>query len=335
MAVNKAALIRYKILDRCFRNPGKKYFIEDLIEECNKQLSEIDPETKGIQRRQILYDIRYMESAEGWSAEIDRIPFGKKKHFRYRDINFSIDNQPLNFAEIEQLSAAVEILSRFKGLPQFEWVNEFAPKLEQSLTVESDNPIIGLDGNEYLKGVEYISPLFHAVLNKKVVSISYQSYKSVAPGEFIIHPYHLKQYNNRWFLFGHNEKLKKLTNLALDRIVSIGTCDVPYHDNDKYNFNEYFEDIIGVTRPDGGVVEKILLKFNEPTLPYILSKPLHGSQKTVKAKDEMLISIEVMHNFELESVLLSFGDRVKIISPQHLQDKINQRLQQAATHYKD
>ena len=34
MATNKNALIRYKILDTCFRNPGKKYFIEDLIEKC-------------------------------------------------------------------------------------------------------------------------------------------------------------------------------------------------------------------------------------------------------------------------------------------------------------
>jgi hypothetical protein len=50
MATNKNALIRYKILDNCFRNIGKKYFIDDLIEECDKMLLEIDPASNGISR---------------------------------------------------------------------------------------------------------------------------------------------------------------------------------------------------------------------------------------------------------------------------------------------
>ena len=110
MSINKSALIRYKILDRCFGNPGKKYFIEDLVVECNRTLIEIDPNSRGIQRRQLYEDIRYMESAEGWSAEIERIPFGKKKYYRYADKSFSINNQPLNAAEMEQLYSSIEII---------------------------------------------------------------------------------------------------------------------------------------------------------------------------------------------------------------------------------
>lgn len=334
MAVNKNALIRYKILDRCFSNPGKKYFIEDLVYECNKQLMEIDPNSKGIQKRQLFEDIKFMESSEGWSAEIEKIAFGKKKFYRYADKNFSIDNQPLNAAEIEQLHSAMEIISRFKGMPQFEWINEFTPKLEQAFTLDAQAmPIISFDSNDYLKGVEYISELFHAVLYKKVLYITYQPFKSETPRYFIIHPYYLKQYNNRWFLFGCNEQMQRLTNLALDRITSIEEYDLPYHENEEYDFNEYFEEIIGVTKPDNGEVEKIVLKFSDISLPYILSKPLHGSQKSIRTESGQLISIEVMINYELESLLLSFGDRVLVIEPQHLQEKIKMRLQIAIQQY--
>ena len=38
MSVNKNALIRYKVLDSCFRNHAKKYFIEDLIEVVLERL---------------------------------------------------------------------------------------------------------------------------------------------------------------------------------------------------------------------------------------------------------------------------------------------------------
>jgi hypothetical protein len=33
MAIIKNAYIRYKVLDACFSNPGKKYFFDDLIDE--------------------------------------------------------------------------------------------------------------------------------------------------------------------------------------------------------------------------------------------------------------------------------------------------------------
>lgn len=57
MSANKNPLIRYKVLDRCFRNPGRRYFLQDLIDECNKVLLEIDSDSKGISRRQIFDDL--------------------------------------------------------------------------------------------------------------------------------------------------------------------------------------------------------------------------------------------------------------------------------------
>ena len=72
MSVNKNALIRYQTLDRCFRNPGRMFFWEDLLEECNKALINFDPKCEGIQRRQLFNDISFMESEEGWSIPLEK-----------------------------------------------------------------------------------------------------------------------------------------------------------------------------------------------------------------------------------------------------------------------
>lgn len=136
MAVNKNAQTRYHVLDKCFSNPMKRYFIEDLIEACNTMLLDIDPTSNGIKRRQLEEDIKYMESEEGYRADIERLRDGKRVYYRYLDPKFSIDKQPLNQAELEQIKSAMHILSRFKGMPQFEWVNELAPKLEQTFLLE-------------------------------------------------------------------------------------------------------------------------------------------------------------------------------------------------------
>ena len=100
MSVNKNALIRYKVLDSCFRNHAKKYFIEDLIDECSNVLAELNPSTNGISRRQIFQDIQFMESTEGWSIELEKSRAGKRIYYRYVDPKFSINNMPLNELEI-------------------------------------------------------------------------------------------------------------------------------------------------------------------------------------------------------------------------------------------
>jgi predicted DNA-binding transcriptional regulator YafY len=295
MATNKNALVRYKILDKCFRNTGRRYFIDDLIDECNKALSNIDSESTGISRRQIFEDISFMESEEGWSIELDKSRDGRKVYYRYNDTSFSINNMPLNEVEVNQLKSAIDILSQFKGMPQFEWMHELVPKLQQGTVAEEKKTIMEFDNNQYLKGIEHLGPLYNAILYKKALTISYQPFESDQPYDVTLHPYYLKQYNNRWFLFGYNpDKSKYDWNLALDRIASVAETKGKYQKNTEINWSEYFEDIIGVTKPITLEVETVILNFSERSAKYIESKPLHGSQKSKWiAEDTLEVSLEV------------------------------------------
>jgi len=336
MATNKNALIRYKVLDACFRNPGKRYFIDDLIEECNRVLATIDPDSNGISRRQILDDIVFMESEEGWSVDLERQRDSRRVFYRYSDTSFSINNMPLNEMEIGQLKSAVDILSQFKGMPQFEWIHELVHKLQQGASLEEEKKtIIEFDSNQYLKGIENLGVLHSAILYKKVLTIAYQPFEADNPTDIIIHPYYLKQYNNRWFLFGYNPENERYDwNMALDRIVSIAEKKGKYQKNTQIDWTEYFEDMIGVTKPNDAVVENITLKFSGKTGKYIESKPLHGSQKSKWLDGSTLeITLQVMINYELERLILSYGDSVNVIKPKELKELIKQRLTSALVNY--
>ena len=65
MATNKNAIIRYRTLDSCFRNPGRMCFFEDLLNECNIALMDYDPSSEGVARTQLFKDIKFMEDAQG------------------------------------------------------------------------------------------------------------------------------------------------------------------------------------------------------------------------------------------------------------------------------
>ncbi len=324
MPQNKNAIIRYNTLDKCFRNPGRSYTIDDLLDECNEALTEENPNTDGIKRRQLFVDIKFMESENGWSIELERTPVGKKKYYRYNDMNFSINNSPINEFESEQIKSALLVLSRFKGMPQFSWVEEMIPKLEQAFGFNgNEKEIISFDSNQYLKGIEHLGVLFNAILYKKVLEIEYQSFNSEKPNLSIIHPYYLKQYNNRWFLYGKSPRFEPLSVRSLDRIISTKEVDVEYIENNSVDFSEYFEDIIGITMPKEGKPETIELQFSTNQAPYVLTKPLHGSQKNKPLNENgVSITIEVIPNYELKSLLLSFGKEVEVVSPLWLKKEI-------------
>jgi len=335
MATNKNAQLRYQVLDRCFRNPGRMYFWQDLLDECNSALNELDPDSGGIQRRQLFMDISFMESPQGWSIPLERIKFGRRDYYRYSDINFSINNQPLNEQELNQVRSALSIFSRIKGIPQFEWINEIITRLEQTLHLKPwQQDFISFESNEYLTGIEHLGILFDAISFKKVLRISYKAFKSKEQSTLEIHPYYLKQFNGRWFLFGHNPAVCKLWTLALDRIVSVNEIKKSFIENTSIDFTDYFEDIVGVSRPDGQKPVKITLRFTATQAPYIQTKPLHGSQRKVSLDETgLVVSIKVIPNHELEQLLLSFGENVEVLSPEDFRIHIAKRLFNVAKKY--
>lgn len=334
MPINKNALIRYQALDRCFRNTGKMFFWEDLLEECNKTLIDFDPYSEGIQRRQLFDDIRFMESDAGWSIPLSRNRYGRKVYYRYENLSFSINNQPLNESEAEQIKSALQIISRFSGTPQFEWVNEMIPMLESKFgLIERKNEIISFESNIDLKGLHFLTPLFNAIFNERVLLVKYKDFKSSEPYEIIFHPYYLKQYNNRWFVFGLNSDNQVPNwNLALDRIETLSETGQKFKPSET-DWEDYFYNLVGVTWPDGVNLQEVVLKFSPEVAPYVITKPIHPSQKHKNEPNGLEVKIEVIPNFELERLILSFGEQVKIISPQDFKDRISQRLKSATSLY--
>jgi predicted DNA-binding transcriptional regulator YafY len=334
MSTNKHAIIRYQTLDKCFRNPGRTYYIDDLIQACNDAIYEYSGIEDGVKRRQLLDDIKFMESEQGWNIPLEHIRDGRKVYFRYEDMSFSINNQPLNETEENQLKEALLTLSRFKGMPQFEWVDEISARLESGLGLSKTNQlIIEFEQNDFLQGLEYITPLYNAILYKKVLDVSYRSFKRENNQTVIFHPYYLKQFKNRWFVFGLNQDLNLITNLALDRLVNVEDSKEVYIAN-TIDFSEYFEDIIGVTLNKDIAVEKVLLKITIDLYPYIQTKPLHWSQKLKELKNSYaVIQLELIPNYELESLILSFGEGIEIISPDSLRKRVKNRIQLTLNNY--
>ena len=334
MPNTKNALVRYLTLDNCFSNTLRKFYIADLLNHCNAALLAYDSNSDGIRKRQLFEDIKFMESVQGWSIPLERFRDGKKVFYRYSNPKFSIKNEPINLLEAEQVKAALVVFQRIKEIPEFKWMQSLVLKLELGFQLNpAERSCISFDSNRFLKGVEYLETLFHAILHKHVLKIKYQSFGNTKAKSLILHPHYLKQFNNRWFLFGKNPDFETVSNLALDRIVSFKELDLPFVES-GIDYEVYFEDIVGVTFPVDSELTKIIFRASPTLAPYIQTKPIHSSQKQLSEGAEgCVFSVEVLPNYELERHLLAYGQELIVLEPKWLRNKMQNRLLSAIKQY--
>ena len=149
--------------------------------------------------------------------------------------------------------------------------------------------------------------------------------------QYNLKPYFLKQYQNRWYVVGETEKGYR--TFGIDRIenITIGTKKFkPKTEEAKDKFNN----VIGLNYVDHKL-ETIKLSFHISQKPYLVSLPLHGSQKEVNPVNENSFDIELrIHpNFEFRQQILKYGSLVKVVEPKWLMEEIRGDLKKAFESY--
>lgn len=333
MPNTKSSDIRYKVLDRCLRKGG--YSTSGLMNEVNKEL-EMQGFPKVSALNTIRQDLDFIASSYPDINIVDK-RVGRNVTYSYENPESSIFKLPFNDDELAQLSQCMAILSHFEGTPQMEWMQSFIERFKLSLNIDIDGrQVVGFDECRYLRGKEYFSTLLSVICNKKVLAIGYKSFQRGSTKQVILHPYFLKEYNKRWFLLGKEHGFDSISSLAFDRIEHISTVTgVSFIENKEYDFNdEYFSDIIGVTKHLESEPQKIRLWVSSSLYPYVQTKPLHETQKLKKSDaNGYEIEIEVRPNYELEQLILSYGDGMTVLSPVELREKVKNRIMRSLNNY--
>ena len=327
MPVNKFASIRYRTLDKCLRDHRRRYYISDLVDACNEALENYNGSS--VSERQVRADIAFMQREAGGNAPIERIMDGHRAYYRYSDPDYSILNLPMTQEEFNQLSSTIQMLSRFKGLPDNSWMEATLYRLQSTFNIDNTNPSwVRFSQNEELEGLRHFSRLFEAISKGIVLRIDYHKF-GFDSWSREIHPYQLRQYNNRWFLVGYEAKVADrlpLVVLPLDRIECISEMQdveyIPYNGD----IEEPFKDVVGVSLMFGESRVHIIIRAYRPTAYYIKTKPIHHSQHILDITEDYIdFGLDLIPNYEFETIILSYADYCEIIEPSPLREKIAER----------
>lgn len=335
MPVNRNALIRYKTIDNCLQNRYRKWTINDLIDACSKALYEYEGIDKGISVRTIRVDLQTMRSDKlGYNAPIIVVD---KKYYTYEDPEYSITNMPITENDLNQLSEVVAMLSQFKGFTHFQEMNGMVQRLEDKIQSSRSNTksIVHLEKNDNLEGLQYIDPLYQAILTKTVQIITYQSFKAKQAREINFHPFLLKEFRNRWFVLGRKNAKEPLMTLALDRIKGVSpNTNEPFVENENFDPETHFKNVVGVTVNEGLRPQRVILFVDKRNAPYVITKPIHPSQKVISETNEGVeLELTVIPNFELERVILGYGNHMVVKQPKKMRETIQKKLERSLKKY--
>jgi len=335
MAQNKNALIRYKTIDKCLQNSYRTWTLDDLIEAVSAALYEYEGKENPVSKRTVQLDIQLMRSEKlGYNAPIEVYD---KKYYRYGDEGFTITDIPLTETDINVLTETVSMLKQFKDFSLFNDVSDILQRLEDKIYAEKSHtqPIIHLDKNENLKGLHFLDDLYQAIVKKVVLKITYKSFTSRDENTFLFHAFILKEFNNRWFLVGKKTTKAPISNLALDRIIAIDyDFQTPYIEV-LFDADNYYKNVVGVTVNSGLQPRKIELWIDQSNAPYVITKPIHNTQRLIKTNDDgsIIIHLFLIVNYEFERILLGFGNGIEVLQPEGLRKRIKTILEKSLEKY--
>lgn len=332
MPVDKQVRIRYQVLNRCFRDLYKKYTIDDLVDACNAALRNQD--RKEVSKRTIQSDINNMEAEYGLRFE-ENLYQGKKRIYSYYDTSYTLPEFQLDDADRNKIQAAVNVLENFAGEPVLDWARTLLKQIESGMFYSDSSPVVSFQSNPDLKNISLFGDLLDAIYNKKVLKLTYTPFGKDSYEERV-YPYHLKQFNDRWYLIAQAVGYEYYGHYALDRIDHFEEVDTPNYKESEVSFEEYFDDVIGVTVPEDHEPVDVILSVSNSRFHYIDTKPLHLSQRILgKDKNYTRISINVKINKELISLLLSFGADLEVLAPASLRQMITQTIRAMNYKYPD
>jgi len=319
--LTKNAFGRYQVIDSCLRNPYRKYpTMSEIIEACNDKLG-YPPSVETIQK-----DIRNMklEPPIGLGAPIrySRAHQG----YEYEDPEYTLLGVSLHENEIATIENAIELIRAIGGSRLSSKFNHAMQKL-LSATIEKpsemdDLPVLQTMLPPVSRGFEHFDLYYQSCKERIPLSFIHFSYQKRTFRHIILHPFLIKEFDNRWYLIGYSEYHGEIRTFGLDRMSEPELLKRDFRSCSAQSKHEYLNDVYGVFPMSDRKKSIITIRADELSTHYFHAYPIHESQNMHKFPDGASeITFNLIPSIELARFILSQGHSVEILSPEWFKEE--------------
>ena len=173
-------------------------------------------------------------------------------------------------------------------------------------------------------GQRHLTLIIEAMRDGVKIRIMYQSFHSAEPSTFILAPYCVRVFRQRWYVLGTSEKGKELRLYGLDRILNTERTTIPFVPPENFDAEAFFANGYGVT-VDERKPEIVRISVDAYQANYLRSLPIHPSQEeTERNNDYSVFQFFIVPTYEFIKELLSYGGTLEVLSPKWLRKEMKQ-----------
>ncbi|PTN09290.1 WYL domain-containing protein [Mangrovibacterium marinum] len=180
-----------------------------------------------------------------------------------------------------------------------------------------------------------MAPIIEAIKEEVQIQFSYQKFWDNFSTIRTVEAYALKEFKNRWYLVVKDTEDCKVKTLGLDRLSNLVIKTNEFKKPSSFSIDAYFQNCFGIITPDEGEPEEVVLSFPLHQGKYIKTMPLHESQEVLEDNErEVKIRLRLFLTYDFMLEILSWGDNIKVVSPDKLVCQIKNVYQNALNQYK-
>ncbi|MCG8573975.1 MAG: WYL domain-containing protein [Flavobacteriales bacterium] len=320
----KNAQLRYRVIDRCLRNPYKPFPTkQDLRQACEEAIF-------GNSIGEDICDSTIEKDMFAMRMDFDApIKYSKReKGYYYEDEEYSIDKIPLSEDDVDAIKFAANTLMQFRDVDIFKQFGFAIDKIFDRVHI-SNNPLdesvdtfVQFETAEEVGGSEMLPEFLKAIKEKVITHFDYTSFVNGKTKSRKVVPLLLKEYRNRWYVITFEIDREKIMTFGLDRISNLEITEDIYTQEVAFQSKRYFKHSIGITANETRP-EKVVFKIDKIGSKYLESQPLHSTQKLIKeGRKRNTLELEVIISEELKRTILSYGSQIEVIEPKSLKNSL-------------
>ena len=290
---------------------------------CQQLGKDFEVSYKTIQR-----DLDFMRDRLNLPIEYDATRYT----FRYTEKVEAFPLLQVSEGEILALFVAQKVLAQYRGTPFEKTLGSAFQKLTGALkeTVSFDLGEWGSDYSFRVTGasaadLEVFRLLARAIVQRQEISFSYQPLRSAQPETRSVHPYHLANIDNAWYLLAHDPQRGQIRTFALPRIRTPRFTKKTFERPRGFSAAKELKGGFGVFAGTGKYLVKI--RFDSFASRLVRERDWHPTQKFREAKGgEIELEMTLGALEEIERWVLSWGDHAKVLAPKILIESVAKRI---------
>ena len=184
---------------------------------------------------------------------------------------------------------------------------------------------------------EHLEQVIHAMKEDKRITIRYKRYQSPEARTFLLSPYCIKLFRQRWYLLGQFDD-GGFAMFSFDRMEEVAITDETFKMDKDFDVSEFFGECYGVVIGDGSQPVRIVLRAFGMERFYLRDLPLHHTQKELQCNEKQDFAdfeLDVRPTTDFKGQLLSRGAWLKVLEPQWLADEMRQWHEDSARIYQE